>query len=164
MFRSLLTVFAVLVLVASCTSSSTDPNQQRVFRISPGHVAEIQLRHLDSVNALREARGLGPVELSSQLTAAANTHALDISKQNRPWHFGSDGSSPIDRVARTGYGGRMLAENISETFESDLETLEAWMRDPVTRAGIMHGEARYLGLGWFQEPSGKIWWVEVLGS
>ncbi len=164
MLRNLLAILAVVFAVTSCTTNSTDPNQRKVFRISPGQVAEIQLRHLDSINALRQARGLGAVELSSQLTAAANTHALDISRQNRPWHFGSDGSSPIDRVARTGYGGRMLAENISETFENDLETLEAWMRDPVTRSGIMHDQARYLGFGWHQEPNGKIWWVQVLGS
>ncbi|MEO0569986.1 MAG: CAP domain-containing protein, partial [Pseudomonadota bacterium] len=58
---------------------------------------------LDSVNSLREAAGHGPVELNSQLNAAAATHSRDMSLQNRPWHFGSDGSSPIDRVKRVGY-------------------------------------------------------------
>jgi len=122
------------------------------------------LRHLDAVNAFWQASGLEPVQLSPQLTAAAKTHALDISKQNRPWHFGSDGSSPPQRVERTGYTGILVSENISETFESDVETMQAWMRDPVTRAGIMRPDARFLGFSWFQEPSGKIWWVEVLGS
>ncbi len=163
MLRKLLAAMTIMVLVVSCTDTS-DPNQRKVFRISGKDVAKIQLRHLDSINAFRVASGLSPVELSSQLTAAAKTHAIDISRQNRPWHFGSDGSSPLDRVARTGYTGRMLSENISETFESDLETLQAWMRDPTTRAGIMHPDARYLGFSWHQEAIGKIWWVQVLGS
>ena len=163
MLRKLLAAITIMILVVSCADTS-DPNQRKVFRISNKDVAKIQLRHLDSINALRVASGLSPVELSPQLTAAAKTHAIDISRQNRPWHFGSDGSNPIERVERTGYAGRMLSENISETFESDLETLQAWMRDPTTRSGILHPDARYMGFSWHQEPIGKIWWVEVLGS
>ena len=84
--------------------------------------------------------------------------------QNRPWHFGSDGSTPVQRVARAGYTGRMLGENISETFESDIETLAAWMQDDLTRSVIMDPEARYMGISWFQEPNGKIWWTQIFGS
>lgn len=158
------TTLLLILAVASCTTTPSDPNAQTIFRIRPGMADDIQLRHIDSVNALREAQGLPPLQLSSALTAAAKTHALDMSRQARPWHFGSDGSSPLDRVARTGYSGAFLSENLSESFESDLETLEAWMRDPVTRKGILSPEARYLGISWHQEPVGKIWWVQVIGS
>ena len=54
-----------------------------------------------------------------------------------PWHFGSDGSSPILRVQRTGYPGKMLGENISETYENEVETLTAWMSVPDTRAVVL---------------------------
>lgn len=164
MVRGILAVFSALFLLAACETAPTDPNQRKVFRISAGDTTEIQFRHLDAVNAVRQARGLQPVQLNSQLNAAAKTHAIDIARQNRPWHFGSDGSNPIQRVERTGYAGRMLSENISETFENDLETLEAWMRDPVTRAGILTPAARNVGFSWHQESNGKIWWVQVMGS
>ncbi|MCA3500333.1 MAG: CAP domain-containing protein, partial [Rhodobacter sp.] len=71
--------------------------------ITAGDIGEIQFRALDSVNTLRGARGLQPLELNAQLNAAAATHSRDMAVQNRPWHFGSDGSSPIDRVRRVGY-------------------------------------------------------------
>ncbi len=164
MMRVVLAVLSVMFFVSACTTTSTDPNQRTVFRIKAGDASKIQFRHLDTVNALRQARGLNPLQLSPQLTAAAKTHALDISRQNRPWHFGSDGSNPIQRAERAGYAGRLLAENLSETFENDLETLDAWMRDPVTRAGIMHQDARNVGFSWHQESNGKIWWVQVIGS
>ncbi len=119
---------------------------------------------LDGVNALREARGAPPVQLSSELNAAAKTHARDMSAQNRPWHFGSDGSSPIDRVERAGYRGRLVGENISETFETELQTLAAWMDIEESREVILDPRARDLGFAWFQESSGKIWWTLVLGQ
>ena len=90
---------------------------------------------LDAVNSLRQAAGAPPVQLNAKLNAAAATHARDMSVQNRPWHFGSDGSSPIDRVARVGYPGQLVGENISETFETELETLSAWMDTPNTPPG-----------------------------
>jgi len=135
-----------------------------VFRIGAREKAKIPFRVLDSVNALRTAAGLNAVELSAELTAAAATQSRDMSVQNRPWHFGSDGSSPIERVARTGYAGQMLGENISETFESDVETLGAWMLADDTRAVIMNADAKFMGIAWFQEPGGKIWWTQVFGS
>ncbi|MEJ2018524.1 MAG: CAP domain-containing protein, partial [Maritimibacter sp.] len=98
------------------------------------------------------------------LTAAAATHSRDMHVQNRPWHFGSDGSSPLDRVQRTGYQGTLLGENISESFETDLETLAAWMAEKDTRDVILDPRARNIGLSWYQESNGKIWWTLVTGD
>ncbi len=135
-----------------------------VHWISPAEANKIPYEVLDSINELRAAAGAQPVELNSKLTAAAATHSRDMHVQNRPWHFGSDGSSPIDRVARTGYTGMMLGENISETFETDLETLAAWMTVKDTRDVILDPRAKNLGFAWYQESSGKVWWTLVTGD
>ena len=137
---------------------------QRVYRIAPGDAARVQFRALDSVNTLRAQARLSPLQLDAQLNAAAETHSRDMSRQARPWHFGSDGSSPIERVARAGYRGQMRGELISETFESELETINAWMADPDTRTVLMDPAARDLGFAWYQEPSGKLWWTLVTGA
>lgn len=167
--RSALLVTLMLALVAC---SSTQPMRMgadgrpmpTVNRISASDEGRIPYRVLDSVNELRRAAGVAPVQLNSQLTAAAATHARDMSVQNRPWHFGSDGSSPIDRVRRAGYGGMMIGETISETFETDLETLSAWMSQPDTRAIILDRRATNMGLAWYQEENGKIWWTLLMGG
>ena len=119
---------------------------------------------LDSVNALRSAAGVQPLSLDPKLNAAAATHARDMSVQNRPWHFGSDGSSPIDRIQRVGYTGGLVGEVISETFETELETLAAWMEQPDTRRILMSPEGRLMGFSWYQESGGKIWWTLVVGN
>ncbi len=134
------------------------------FRITPEMEAEIGYRMADSVNTLRQAAGVGPVRLDAALTAAAATHSRDMAVQNRPWHFGSDGSSPVDRLQRVGYRGQLVGEVISETYEDDTQTLAAWMQDPNTRGVILNPSATTLGLAWFQEQEGKIWWTMVLAA
>jgi uncharacterized protein YkwD len=129
-----------------------------------GDTGEIQFRALDSVNVLRGAKNLQPLGLNAELNAAAATHARDMAVQNRPWHFGSDGSSPIDRARRVGYTGKLLGELISETYQSELETLSDWMENPETRRVIMDPVATEMGFAFFQEPSGKIWWTMVTGT
>ena len=166
----LFTLFsAALIALSACAPATQQlgPDGKplpQLYRIGRGDTAKVQFRMLDSVNALRSAAGLTELSFDSKLNAAAATHARDMSIQNRPWHFGSDGSSPIDRVNRVGFDGRLIGENISETYETELETLGAWMEQPDTRRVILSPEAQRLGFAWFQEDNGKIWWVMVVGS
>ena len=160
---------AALVFLAACAAPEPQlgPDGQplpQVYKIRGSDESRIQIRMLDGVNALRADTGAQPVAFSSQLNAAAETHSRDMSLQNRPWHFGSDGSSPIDRVARAGYSGQLVGETISETYETELETLSAWMDDPNTRAVILDPTANDLGFSWYQESNGKLWWTMILGE
>ena len=168
--RFLGSLLAVAILLSACTSTTTPQlgadgkPLPKLYRISKSGSSKIQFRILDSVNSLRQAAGLGEVQLNAQLNAAAATHSRDMSGQNRPWHFGSDGSSPLDRVRRVGYSGAMLGENISETYETELETLGAWMQQKDTRAVILDKRAVNMGFSWYQESSGKIWWTLIMGG
>ena len=136
----------------------------KIFRITAEKYNQIPYRVLDSINVVRNMDGLEPVRFSSELNAAAFTHARDMSVQNRPWHFGSDGSSPLDRARRAGFDGELLGEVISETYEGDLDTIAAWLDEDRTREPIMIPEARVIGLGWYQEERGKIWWTLIVGA
>ncbi|MCK0140139.1 CAP domain-containing protein [Aliiroseovarius sp. F47248L] len=160
----LMAVAAVAALSACAPGTGGTGGGVNIYRISSGQTSKVQYRMLDSINQLRQAAGAQPVKLNSQLNAAALTHARDMSVQNRPWHFGSDGSSPIDRARRAGYSGAYLGENISETFETELQTLSAWMNKPDTRRIILDPRARELGFAWLQERNGKIWWVMEMGG
>lgn len=169
----LLSVLIIAVMgLAACEAPSTQAPAvgsdgrplPKVYRIRAGDTAKLQFRMLDSVNALRAAQGRAPMELNAKLNAAAATHARDMAVQNRPWHFGSDGSSPIDRLQRVGYAGSLVGENIAETYETELETLAAWMQQPDTRRTILAAEASQMGFSWHQENNGKIWWTLVTGN
>ena len=136
----------------------------KIFWIDERQSRQIPHRFLDAVNAIRSQYGLTNVQLSKELNAAARTHARDMAIQNRPWPFGSDGSSPIDRATKVGFEGLLLGENISETYEDDLTTLSAWMQDTNTQRLILDSGADVLGIGWHQEEDGKIWWTLKVGG
>ena len=163
-------LLSALLVLSACTTTTEQPQIgsdgkpiPKVYRIKPNQTARVQFRMLDSVNSLRQAAGHAPVQLNARLNAAAATHSRDMSIQNRPWHFGSDGSSPIDRIRRVGYEGALVGETISETYETELETLAAWMDDPSTRSVILSPDARDMGFSWLQEENGKIWWTLMMG-
>lgn len=166
-----LPALAAVALVAACTTPGTPmrtgPDGRPIpviYRISEREVPRIQARVRDAINTLRAQSRMAPVEFSVPLTSAAATHARDMSIQGRPWHFGSDGSSPIDRVARVGYTGHFLGETLSETYETELETLTAWVEQRDTRAIILDPRATEIGFSWYQESNGKLWWVLTTGT
>jgi uncharacterized protein YkwD len=87
-----------------------------------------------------------------------------MSVQKRAWHFGSDLTSPRERAFRAGYRGELVGENLSEGSDSDLTVLRTWLDFRDTREVILDPQARGLGIGWYQDATGKIWWVELLGE
>ncbi|MGR3635958.1 MAG: CAP domain-containing protein [Shimia sp.] len=160
----IISLLIVLTLGLAACGTTGGYSGAKQYKISSGATNKIQFRVLDSINALRQASGAVPVEYNAQLNAAAATHARDMALQNRPWHFGSDGSSPLDRVARVGYAGELTGETISETYETEMETLAAWMEQSDTKSVLLDPNARDMGFAWFQEQSGKIWWTLVMGQ
>lgn len=170
MIKSRLLILALGALLAGCSAppeikyGADGRPLPRVYRLQESDQGVLQLRVLDSVNTLRGAAGRAPLRLNAALNAAAATHSRDMALQNRPWHFGSDGSSPIERVARAGYPLELKGELISETYETELETLAAWMEVPVQRQILLDPAAQDLGFAFFQETSGKIWWTLITGG
>ncbi|MCC5991850.1 MAG: CAP domain-containing protein [Rhodobacteraceae bacterium] len=135
-----------------------------VYRIGPNDAPRVRQRMQDGLNTMRAQHGLPPLQASAELASAAATHAQDMSFQSRPWHWGSDGSSPMQRAQRAGYTGAFIGEMVSETFETEIETVTAWMQEAETRAVILDSRAREVGVGWHQDANGKLWWVVVLGE
>lgn len=160
MFRRSLLLLSVLFAAVACEPNASGSRGG----ISPGDKDAIRLRHVDAVNAIRIQAGLVPLQLSAELNAAAETHARDMAVQQRAWHFGSDMTSPRERAFRAGYRGELIGENISEGADSDLTVLKTWLDFADTRAVIVDPEARGVGLGWYEEETGKTWWVQVIGQ
>lgn len=157
-------VLAVVTLVALAgCSGGTGTDRSGIYRISNRQSAEVQYRMLDSINYLRQSTGAAPLQLDARLGAAAQSHADDMSRQQRPWGFGADGSNPYQRVQRAGYTGELLTEVYSQSYESELQTLTAWVDDQDWGPELLDQNATDVGIAWHQDQSGLIWWVMTLG-
>ncbi|MCF6272292.1 MAG: CAP domain-containing protein [Rhodobacteraceae bacterium] len=157
----LMVVFTVGMLgLSACVATTGDG----VERITGGEANAIRLNQLDLVNAVRAQVGSPPLTLSSELTAAAETHARDIASQLRAWNFGSDRSSPQTRAERAGFNGIVTSEDVAETFMGNTEIFQAWISNARAREAMQNPAATHMGLGWYQEASGKLWWVMDIGA
>lgn len=161
--RAALIILISTLTLAACTGVEPG-SDQGVYRISAADSSRIQQRAQETINTLRQASGAQPLSLNNSLSNAAASHSRDMARQARPWHFGSDGTSPLDRASRAGYRGQVRGENISETYETELETIAAWMQNPDSRRILLDPMAREMGISFYQEPTGKIWWTMVTGS
>ncbi|AUM74545.1 CAP domain-containing protein [Paracoccus jeotgali] len=169
--KQLLFLAAIGLSLAACAprtpGAQMGPDGQPIpvaYTITGPEAAAIPGRVLSQVNMLRAGSGAPPLTLDPALNAASAAHSRDMAAQNRAWHFGSDGSSPLDRAQRAGYPGQLVGENISESYENDIATLQAWMQARDTRDVIMDPVATTLGIAWYQEPSRKIWWTLLTGK
>ncbi len=168
MFRFLalmiVTAFTISACAVTTTSSGIYEGNAESGAIAAFDSGAIRLRQLDTVNALRLENGLPELQLSAELNASADTHARDMAAQQRAWDFGSDGSSPQSRAERAGFTGIVTGENVAETFKGEFFVLQAWLENPLSRAAILDPDATHLGFGWYQEPNGKLWWVQVMAK
>lgn len=171
-FRGMLGLAALLALSACAQLNPSAPPRldetgasvKGVYIVTEKNIDRVRARALETVNTNRAAAGLAPVVLDTALVAAADSHSQSMAQQGRAWHFGADGSSPMDRARRAGFSGNVLGELVSETYESEVQTIAAWMDTPAQRAVLLDPGARRMGIGVLQEQDYKLWWTVTIAD
>lgn len=122
---------------------------------------------LDSVNAERAARGIAAVGLHEQLNQAGQAHAADQFSRDcmtQLSHTGTDGSSPGDRIARTGLRVRTWGENIACGQQTPAQVMSAWMNSAGHRDSILNPSFTHIGISVSRDSDGRLYWVQVFGT
>ncbi len=121
----------------------------------------------ERANAERTSRGIAPLTYHVQLAQAADIHGND--QRNRPCaagfltHTGTDGSSPGDRIKRTGLSVRNWAENIACRYTSAQAVMDGWMASSGHRANILNPALTHVGVSLTFADDGTAYWVQVFG-
>jgi len=120
----------------------------------------------DIINQYRHEKGLKPLKLNAELTAAAKAHSRDLAKWDRISHFGSDGSNPWDRVKRTGYNAKLAAENVGTGQITIDEVMKGWKESPGHNKNLLLSDAEHMGIALVHDPKTefKTFWTLVLAS
>ena len=163
---------ALILLILGVTSAShAKPGQERQERpapsaetsdgaaFDPGAACEdVVRRH----NEIRAAARQPALAVSGKLQAAAERHAKDMAKREEMTHTGGDGSTPIERIKRTGYPYRRAGENIAAGRFTVEGLMKGWMNSPHHKKNIL-GSYSQIGVACATGQSGKRYWCVTFG-
>lgn len=105
------------------------------------------------LDEVRQAHGLGALELEERLTKAAYWHAVDMTTHDFFAHAGSDGKHAAARGVAQGYGDNADEWTIGETLgwgepsmASPRQIVDAWLASPAHRAVVLNPDFRDVGI------------------
>lgn len=106
---------------------------------------------LAQLNSARANDKLPPLNLNTQLSAAAQSHSQDMACNNFVSHTGSDGSSIHNRVAAAGYAPSS-SEEIIFASGGPQDAVKWWLNDAVHRNAILNPQMVEVGIGYAYQP------------
>ncbi|MCI8441813.1 MAG: hypothetical protein HFG27_04690 [Provencibacterium sp.] len=111
------------------------------------------------VNAERKKAGLSALKVNSELTKAARIRCQEQTvsfSHTRP--NGARFSTVLDEVDISYMGA---GENIAYGQRSAEEVMESWMNSPGHRANILREEYTEIGVGCYQDTTGRLYWTQL---
>ena len=134
--------------------------------------AAISRRVLQLANAARaQPRRCGlqafaaaaPLTLNATLGRAALAYAQELARHGYMEHTGRDGSSPAQRVTRSGYRWRATGENLASGIMAPEEVIAGWLGSPEHCANLMDPAFSEIGVGFgvnARDERGVYWALE----
>jgi uncharacterized protein YkwD len=122
--------------------------------VGPASPSEAERAVLCLINKERHRRGRRAVNSNSKLADAASAHSRDMVASGRFSHTGSNGSSPNDRVRRSGYLRGTSNWGMGETIgyqtgsgASPRIIVAGWLNSPAHRSIMLDRRYRDVGIG-----------------
>jgi uncharacterized protein YkwD len=142
---------------------------------SPRQQGEIAHRVLELTNQARsQARRCGNVALPAAppltqapaLEQAALEHSRDMAANDYLAHGGRDGSTPAERLTRTGYRWRIVGENLASGVLTPEEAVKGWIASPPHCENLMSSRFSQMGAAYAVNASsaGGIFWTQVFAA
>lgn len=114
---------------------------------------------VELVNAERAKAGLGALTLDKSIEAAALVRAREIEISFS--HTRPDGRSFSTVLTDNGISFSGAGENIAWGQKSPEEVVNAWMNSPSHRANILNSRFTKIGVGYYQNQSGRNFWTQL---
>ena len=119
---------------------------------------------LTQVNAFRTENGLKPLVLDDRLCHAAATQSKDQAVHSAIGHYGSDGSTPMQRAERAGYHAKIASENVASGQKSFSDAMRSWEGSSGHRENLLRPEVTAIGVAMAKNGDGRPYWTLVLGA
>ena len=117
------------------------------------------------VNQERQINQLPPLQVDSQLHAAALGHSEDMALNDYFSHTSLDNRDPGDRITQAGYAWNTYGENIAAGYSTPTAVVEGWMNSPGHRANILRSSFCDIGVGLAYSAASRYryYWTQNFG-
>ena len=140
-----------------------------------GDLGEVSRRVLQLANEARaQPRRCGsrpyapapPLALEKKLSQVALAYAHDMATWGYMNHTGRDGSSPAQRITRSGYHWSEVGENLASGVMTADEVVAGWLGSPEHCANLMDPLYRQVGVGYAVNPHDErgVYWAMEFGT
>ena len=146
---------------SSTFSSGAQPASQRPFTQGFDESAALRL-----INNYRSAKGLAPLSIDPQATAAAEVLAQDMAKHDRMSHIGPNGQDVGKRLLASGYSFSIASENVGVGQATIEDTVDGWKASPANSRNMLLANAKHIGIAYESRPDSqhKTFWVLVVAA
>ncbi len=152
----------ILAAEPFATPALTDPNAvaRRVLELTNA------ARAVGHRCGRREFGPAPPLRYSAQLARAALEHSRDMAAHSYLSHTGRDGSTPGERISRTGYTWRIAGENIAAGPTSASEVTAGWLASPEHCENLMDPRFTEMAVAYEVDPRSRagVYWTEEFGT
>jgi uncharacterized protein YkwD len=146
---------------SSLFSSGAQPASQKGGGLDFDASAALRL-----INNYRAAKGVAPLEIDPQATAAAEMLAKDMALHDRMSHTGPNGQDVGKRLLAAGYSYSVASENVGVGQATIEETVAGWKASPGNSRNMLLAKAKHIGIAYENRPDSryKNFWVLVVAA
>ncbi|MCA9863084.1 MAG: SH3 domain-containing protein [Thermomicrobiales bacterium] len=125
-----------------------------------------EIAFLGLINDHRAMAGLGPLSVSSSLSAASAYHSIDMAEKAYLDHTMIDGTSVQQNMQNFGYQGGAYGENIAAGTSGASEAMNIWQNSPEHNANMLNSSFGAIGIGRaYDDASPHGWyWTTIFGD
>ena len=143
---------AITLTATDAVTSGSNPGYASVscaFKTDADRVKAV----IEAINAYRQQNGLPEYKVSDQLTEAAQAHAKDMACNQLFYHNGSNKSTPVTRVAFSGYKAKIVTENVYGSYPplNGGDAVKWWQNDktdPNHNKNLLSKDYTEIGVGY----------------
>ena len=107
-----------------------------------------------------------PLALNPQLDRAARDYAQQMATWRYMDHTGHDGTSPAQRITRSGYRWREVGENLASGQLSAADVVAGWLGSADHCANLMDPLFRHMGVAYAvnRHDAAGVYWAQEFGA
>jgi hypothetical protein len=101
---------------------------------------------VEMTNQARIKDGLKPLNVNSELSAAAAAKAADMIKNGYFAHFSPTNISPWFWIKQNGYNYKYAGENLAMNFSETAQVIDGWLNSPTHKANLLNVHYEDIGV------------------